>query len=156
MCVRVERAWHWNSIVFFLSERVCRTRWCCLYIGAFPSCYHPITVSCSRQNFHNSPRMLLPRIPGFGKTTLSTFALTPQTDVGHYVVLRMNTEAIPIANAKPCFRLRKQCGSTFPSTWWRSKAWFARYESFRPPTEKLCYDRTNHGDVHLGCSTVCA
>jgi len=30
-----------TPLYFFLSERVCRTRWCCLYIGRFPSCYHP-------------------------------------------------------------------------------------------------------------------
>ena len=52
--------------------------------------------------------MLLPRIPGFGKTGLSTFALTPQTEPD---ALGMPTEAIPIASAKINFlsRKRKEC-----------------------------------------------
>ena len=65
-------------------------------------------VSCSRQHFHNIPRMLLPRIPGFVKTGLSTFALTPQSEPD---ALGMPTEAITIASAKISFlsRKRKEC-----------------------------------------------
>ena len=116
-CTLLQRGQDHVQQLQIATERVCRTRWSCLYIGRFPSCCHPITVFLQPcQNFYNIPRMPLPRIPPMPLTTLSIVAHTPQTEPGHYVVLRMNTEAIPIANAKPCFRLREQCGSTLKST----------------------------------------
>ena len=68
----------------------------------------------------------------------------------------MMTEAMPIAYAKIRSHFRKQCGSMLPAGTTRSNAWTALSGSRRPRTEKLCHDRTNHMEVHLGCSTVCA
>ena len=69
-------------------------------------------------------------------------------------VQRKSTDAILIANTIIRFLFRKQYGSMLPASSRRSRAWIAKSESRRQQTEKLSHDRTNHGEVHLGCSTV--
>ena len=69
----------------------------------------------------------------------------------------MMTEAIPIANAKVrlhCFGT--SCGCYVAWRYYEVQRMDAMSESRRPRTEKISHDRTNHMEVHLGRSTVCA
>ena len=68
----------------------------------------------------------------------------------------MMTEAIPIAHAIIRIHFRKECGCMLIAGSTRSKAWSALCESRRPRREKIHHDRTNHMEVHLGRSTLCA